>query len=228
MCFLSQGPFFLSVIIEKSFHGESRGEEEGEEEGGRERGEKNLRRGKRENLFVFAFFFLRFKSVFFTKLYSKYKEKKKLYSNSSEALGDQRPQPRVLQSGRDPLLVCQLAIHVLFLGVRSPCDGHVDLEPPRKRLRQPDAQAEADERRHRAVRDRRGEFQRHRPGLVVNGDGFLGDDAQLLERVGVLRVGDGADVVEDLSGVDGLAGGVSVGEGGRGLFFFFLVRGGGG
>ena len=54
---------------------------------------------------------------------------------------------------------------------------------------------------------------------VVDVDVVHVDDVQLLESVGVLGVGDGADVVEDLWGADGLAGGVSVGEGGRGLFF---------
>lgn len=108
--------------------------------------------------------------------------------------------------------------------MRPLCDGDVDLEPPREGLREPDAEAQTDEGRHRAVGDRRGEGQGDGPCGVVDGDGRLGDDAELFQSVGVLRVGDGSQVLEDLAGVDGFPRWVVVGEGGRGLSQSFFVR----
>ena len=162
---------------------------------------------------------------------AKERKRKEAFSplNPSETLCDERPQPRVFERRRHPLLVGQLPVDVLLLRVLPFRYRHVHFKPFGQGLRQPHAQAQADQRRHGAVRDGRGERQRDGARRVVDGDGGLGDDAQLLERVGVLRVCDGADVVEDLAGVDGLAGRVGVGEGGRGLesffffFFFFFV-----
>lgn len=61
---------------------------------------------------------------------------------------------------------------------------------------------------------------------VDDGDRVLGDDAELLERVRVLRVRDRSHVLEDLAGVDGLSPGVGVREGRGGLFFDFFFEGG--
>ena len=62
----------------------------------------------------------------------------------------------------------------------------------------PRAHAQADQRRHRAVRDRRREADVHAAARVVDGDQPALRHVELLERVRVLGILDVADEVEDL------------------------------
>ena len=72
-----------------------------------------------------------------------------------------------LQRGGDALLVVELLVDRSLRRVRPRRHLDVHLEPRRQRAQQLDADAQPDQRRHRAVRDRRREADVHAAARVV-------------------------------------------------------------
>ena len=105
-------------------------------------------------------------------------------------------------STASPLLVVQLFVHRLLRGVAPLAQLNLNLEPRGQHAHDLGADAQADERGHGAVSDRRGEPDLDLAAAVVYVDLLVGHHAQLLQRIRVLRVRDVTNVFEVLYVVD--------------------------
>ena len=107
-----------------------------------------------------------------------------------EALVDELEEVGVLQRRQDPLLVVELLVHRLLRAVAALGELHADLEPGRKNAHDLGPDAQADQGRHRAVGDRRGEEDVNGAPGVVHLDVVVGNNPELLQRVRVLCEGE--------------------------------------
>lgn len=112
----------------------------------------------------------------------------------------------VLQSGRHPLLVAQLLVHLVVLAVAVLLAADDDAVVWGQGLLEPDSDAEADHGGQGAVRDGRRDLDEDGDDGVGRGDDACArgggdvdvleiDDRELAEGDGVLWVGDGGDQV---------------------------------